>query len=515
MRTIQDWVVNQYNLHNYLDKASEEFGRPDMRASSTLSIGYSDAVEEFLVFENKPYFFYYSTGLEYFIKCNPLNLDKEIMNEYRQILQTQQCGVFFVKRIVKDIGVEIYSPQLMEKEENGIVFVEEEEIDHLNVNEIMYGRVAMVNSKYIFVSANTYPLKILNNKEPMDVLGPTSVKTLAYILFRDDDIMKKKWAQADEVNKAAQEKARAEFEKFEQEILKELDEKKVKFQEKREEPEVAFRKAKENFELVRREIGVKHLFTLDTFNTWIEKPGLQNADFALRTLVFLVPENFLEEQEKHEIYIEAGQNYINCYLMLKQLNKTIATLDKVENLSDAKKAVNDIKSEIEAEQERLQKMKDKGQNGMELPPGLIMKAYSWQDYQELQFSATKLMKEGKHVESKNSYEKLAEKLLNDEVLFWPTFRVFANAATAHFFLGEYFMALGLVSAALRLNPSYGFGKDLKKNLLESMGVKKPNKEIIANFYDKSVFAKYEKFIWEHNVNLNQKVSAKVAKYEIK
>ena len=77
------------------------------------------------------------------------------------------------------------------------------------------------------------------------------------------------------------------------------------------------------------------------------------------------------------------------------------------------------------------------------------------------------------------------------------------------------MALGLVSAALRLNPSYGFGKDLKKNLLESMGVKKPNKEIIANFYDKSVFAKYEKFIWEHNVNLNQKVSAKVAKYEIK
>ena len=125
-----------------------------------------------------------------------------------------------------------------------------------------------------------------------------------------------------------------------------MDEKKVKFQEKREEPEVAFRKAKENFELVRREIGVKHLFTLDTFNTWIEKPGLQNADFALRTLVFLVPENFLEEQEKHEIYIEAGQNYINCYLMLKQLNKTIATLDKVENLSDAKKAVNDIKSEI-------------------------------------------------------------------------------------------------------------------------------------------------------------------------
>jgi hypothetical protein len=55
---------------------------------------------------------------------------------------------------------------------------------------------------------------------------------------------------------------------------------------------------------------------------------------------------------------------------------------------------------------------------------------------------------------------------------------------------------------------------LKKNFLEAVGSKKVPTEIPDMFYQKSVFAEYEKFLNQHEVNLNKKVGAKVRKFEI-
>jgi tetratricopeptide (TPR) repeat protein len=266
-----------------------------------------------------------------------------------------------------------------------------------------------------------------------------------------------------------------------------------------------FTKTKELFEMVRKDLNIDHLFSLETFNKWIDKTGDDNIDFAFRSLLFFVPEDFLENTNLHERYIEVGQAYINAYLTQKQIEKSLKNLnrsglDKVKDGENFKfEAMDDISLEID---------------GKEIKGKFMTKTYSWREYQDLQFAGHSFLKDGKLKESKESYIKLAEKLLRDQTLFWPYFRVLANASSTYFMLGEFFMALGLVEAALRLNPKYKFAKMLKKNYLDAINSKKVSTELLDMFYPKSVFAEYENFLISHNVNLNKEVEHKVKQYKI-
>jgi len=499
IKTVSDWVEMQYNAQNYLEKAGKEFGEDYMRLSLRLTGNYVDCFNDYLMFEYRPVFFYYKTGLEYFVEYNPQGLDKEIMAEYKEIWETQTACVFEIKRIAEGAGVELFTKSL------GDIFVHDEmSFEGYKPGILVWARVAKVNDKYYFVNDFVNPLAIVSGVSKMQVLRPMSVQQVAVVAFADNEFLHKKERQQNEMLDKLAKESFSEFQKIQDVLVKGVKNMHDDFTRNIPEADDYFKNAKLTFQKVRKQLGIEHLFTLDTFNKWIDKEGDSNLDFALRSLVFFVPEDFLQRSEDHEMYIQAGQNYINTYLMEKRAKKMLDGLSNV-------KSVKDLQEFNKGRVIDNEKLKFEFMGGGELK----LKAYTWNDYQELQFAGHRFLKDGKHKESKESYVKLMEKLLRDEVLFWPAFRVFANSASTHFMLGEFFMAIGLVDASLRLNPKYDFAKMLKKNFMESVGTKKVPKEIPEMFYRKSVFAEYEKFLNQHEVNLNKKVGAKVRKFEIK
>lgn len=508
--TVSDWVEMQYNAQNYLEKAGKDFGEDYMRLSLRMTENYVDCFYDYLMFEYRPVFFYYKTGLEYFVEYNPQGLDKEIMAEYKEIWETHTACVFEIKRIAEGSGIELFTKSL------GDIFVHDEmSLDGYKPGMLVWARVAKVNGKYYFVNDFVNPLAIISGVSKMQVLRPMSVQQVAVVAFADNEFLHRKERQQNEMLEKLAKESFAEFQKIQEVLVKGVQNVRNDFAKEVPETEDLFLQAKEIFELTRKRLDIEHLFTLETFNKWIDKEGDNNLDFALRSLVFFVPEEFLERSEEHEIYIQAGQNYINCYLMEKRVQKMLDGLSNIKSVKDFedfnKGRVND-KEKFKYDSMRNVELK---LDGEDIKGKFMMKAYTWNDYQELQFAGHRFLKDGKHKESKESYVKLMEKLLRDEVLFWPAFRVFANSASTHFMLGEFFMAMALVEASLRLNPKYDFAKMLKKNFLEAVGSKKVPGDIPDMFYQKSVFAEYEKFLNQHEVNLNKKVGAKVRKFEIK
>jgi tetratricopeptide (TPR) repeat protein len=487
--TVANWVLMQYNAQNYLEKVGKVFGEDYMKLSSRLTTVYNMCFEDFLVFEYKPVFFYYKTGLEYFVEFNPQNLDKEIIAEYKEILETQVACVFELKRLVPGIGLELWSSS------TGEIFVyTDDTFEAYEPGQLLWARVGKVNSKYYFVNEYVPPLWPVMGVSKLQITRSLSVQQVALISFADNEEVNKKQREQNKLLAKLATESFVEFQKIEAAVLQGVKETKN-----------VFTKTKELFEMVRKDLNIDHLFSLETFNKWIDKTGDDNIDFAFRSLLFFVPEDFLENTNLHERYIEVGQAYINAYLTQKQIEKSLKNLnrsglDKVKDGENFKfEAMDDISLEID---------------GKEIKGKFMTKTYSWREYQDLQFAGHSFLKDGKLKESKESYIKLAEKLLRDQTLFWPYFRVLANASSTYFMLGEFFMALGLVEAALRLNPKYKFAKMLKKNYLDAINSKKVSTELLDMFYPKSVFAEYENFLISHNVNLNKEVEHKVKQYKI-
>lgn len=510
IKTVSDWVEMQYNAQNYLEKAGKEFGEDYMRLSLRLTENYVDCFYDYLLFEYRPVFFYYKTGLEYFVEYNPQNLDKEIIAEYKEIWDTQTANVFEVKRIAEGAGIELFTKSL------GDIFIHDaESFEGYEVGMLVWARVAKVKEKYFFVNDFVNPLSIISGVSKIQVLRPMSVQQVAVVAFADNEFLYKKERQQNEMLDKLAFESFTEFKKIQEVLVKGVKDMHDDFAKDVPGTDGHFKKAKKHFQFIRKQLKVEHLFTLETFDKWIDKEGDANLDFALRSLVFFVPEDFLERSEEHEMYVQAGQNYINSYLTVKRARKLLDGLSEIVTIKDLKEF--NKKRVIDNEKLKYESMRDVQveRDGEDIKGKFMMKAYTWNDYQGLQFAGHGFLKDGKYKESKESYIKLMGKLLRDEVLFWPAFRVFANSASAHFLLGEFFMALGLVEASLRLNPKYDFAKMLKKNFLESVGSKKVKPEIPEMFYGKSVFAEYEKFLNAHEVNLNKKVEDKVIKFEIK
>lgn len=504
--TVGDWVEMQYNIQNYLEKVGKVFGEDFMLLSRRLTSAYQKCFADFLMFEYKPIFFYYKTGLEYFVEYNPQNLDKEMMDEYKEILETNMAGVFEIKRLAEKQGMELFIPEL------GNIFVHDEHLyKGYEVGMLVWARVAKVKNKYYFVNDFVTPVSASNGVAKEKVLGPLSVQGMCLVIFADKEMISKQVRENNKMLDNFAKQSLEEFEKLQDEILKTVKNIKQDFEKEVVDPEKPLREATKIFEDLRKKLGIDHLFTLETFNKWIEKPGEKNLDFALRSLVFFVPEDFLEKHDVHEVYIQAGQTYINAYLTVKKVKKTLEEMENIKSIDDFKDFRKKQKLDIDKfDAERGSNEGDRDDEGR-----FVMKAYTWSDFQELQFAGHKYLKENKLKESKESYLKLVEKLVKEEILFWPAFRVFANAASTHFMLGEFFMAVALADASLRLNPQYEFAKMMKKNFLEAAGSKKVPGEVTKMFYDGSVFQEYEKFLNEHDVNLNHKVTAKVKMYEVK
>ncbi len=509
MNTVGDWVEMQYNAQKYLEKAGKVFGEDYMRLSSRMTAGYQDCFTDYLLFEHKPVFFYFKTGLEYFVEFNPQNLDKEIIAEYKEILQTQKACVFEVKRTANGEGVELFSPEL------GDIFVyDSENFNDWEPGNLVWARVGQVRGKYYFVNDFVPTLSLVPGASKLHAMRPISAQQITIILFTDKEFLHKKEIERDKIIELLVAEGSKEFEKFQEQIVDTIQEIKQDFSKDLPDPEELFQMAKKHFEAVRKELDIKHLFTLNTFNKWIDKEGDDNLDFAFKSLIFFVPEDFLQRSEDHERYIEAGQAYINAYLGKRRVNRMLDGLDKIKSVTDLKKFQSDRKIDTDKLKTDFMREVSLQIDGKNIHGQFMMKSYSWNEYQDLQFAGHRLLRDEKYKESKESYQRLTEKLLREETLFWPSFRVFANAASTYFMMGEFFMALGLIEAALRLNPKYEFGKMMKKNFLESVGAKKPNMELVDNFYKKSVFAEYEKFLFDHEVNLSKKVTAQVRKYSV-
>jgi hypothetical protein len=185
--TVANWVLMQYNAQNYLEKVGKVFGEDYMKLSSRLTTVYNMCFEDFLVFEYKPVFFYYKTGLEYFVEFNPQNLDKEIIAEYKEILETQVACVFELKRLVPGIGLELWSSS------TGEIFVyTDDTFEAYEPGQLLWARVGKVNSKYYFVNEYVPPLWPVMGVSKLQITRSLSVQQVALISFADNEEVNKK-----------------------------------------------------------------------------------------------------------------------------------------------------------------------------------------------------------------------------------------------------------------------------------------------------------------------------------
>lgn len=510
------WVEMQLNIHKNQETAAKDFGDDIMRISVKMGVAYQDCFSDFLLFEYRPIFFYYKSAIEYFSEYNPQGLDKKILSEYKEIAETQRAGLFEIKRVTP-AGLEIYNKEL------GEIFVHRQFTKKyfFETGEIIWARVAKVNALWYFVNEFTPPILLKPGVSKVSMLTDMSVREISHILFADRELLMNKSKSTTQIPNFLSEKMQElhdgaeinmqKMEDFLVEIMKDMREDLLKDMD---DPEEILEEVRENFEKIRKQLEIEHLFSIDTFQKWIDKEGEQNADFAFRALIYLVPDNFMEDtnQNNHELYIQSGQMYINAYLTAKRVKKVLNAMDNVRRVEDLVKMGEQVNDESKIKSEAMKsismKVTHEGMNGE-----FVMREYSWEPYQRLHAIALQYLRESKFKDARDTYVKLVDKLFTEEVLHWPAFRFYANCASAAFLNGEVFLAIALAEASLRLNPQYEFAKKIRTDFLKSISSKKVQDKMLHRFYKDTPFERYEKYLNENGVNLNRKVTQKVNMYQ--
>ena len=251
----------------------------------------------------------------------------------------------------------------------------------------------------------------------------------------------------------------------------------------------SYQHARETFEKALADAKMDTIFSVKTFEKWLTNEKRYSLGFASKALVCLMPSDV---SDKNFTTVVNAAMFFSNLVPRKSLNGKSPEQSSIDNASK-EKSVYDV--------------------------DIISK----EKYIEILESSHSLMAQGDFKGAYDSFENLIRILLEDQVPFFDTFRIFCNAGIVRFHdrhendNGDPYFAQQLINAAIRINPQYAFAVKTKEELFKQFNdfsnIKKGFKRIAKDLnallenaatkkYRRSTFYKYEQFLSKVGVSLD-------------
>ncbi len=258
------------------------------------------------------------------------------------------------------------------------------------------------------------------------------------------------------------------------------------------------KEAQQKFEEALAACGMEEFFTMKRFAAWVQNEEKYGRNFPAKVFAFLVPEDIAPE--KVNTLLEAGSAFSNL-IPRKQLGGLTPSAVVELEMAD---------------------------------PKYNMETYSWATYEGELVRAHELMQGGKAKEAYGIFEATVQRLLDNRIPAFPSFRIFANAGVACMMRDDdegQAIGLGgeLFEASLRINPQYDFGIRSRQRFLETYAdvshVPKRDRTLARDFfmlaqyagrlmYRKTAFYKYEKFLRDVGITLSYATQTKPTAWRV-
>ncbi len=464
LRALSDWVSEYYALHHSeMEKALKEFEFSRLLEYCSDPEKLAGIFSEWLVFDRKSLIFDDTTGLEYFVKHNPLGVTADDLAAYKDLLE-YKVGIFSIQSV--DNGRTVTLADMRGRE---YVVHDVTASMHLSRGAI-WTRIASVAGLYQMVGSLFIPLPLefgAGYKRMAASWGERSMDAHEAAIY---------------LSGAPPAKT---VDKREKEIFM-YDSVRLT----REECEAKRSEYGEEFEQMLRACGMQEMFSLRQFDRWLTDEQRFPLGFATKALFFLIPENVSERDGKR--LMNAGLHYGN-YVPRPALKGRCPS-----EIYD---------EEIDSNPNRL----------------IVQDTYTHELYMQPLEIAYQHTLAHEWRKAYDVYSEFIQELLKDKVPMASAFRVFANAAVSCFNESNARFALGesLLLAALRLNPHYDFGLRIKREHLDPLdnfsvlpkGISKRDIQLIKDMravikkrgerqYHRTVFRKYEDFLKESGISLS-------------
>lgn len=419
---------------------------------------------EWLVFDYKQEIFDGMTGIEYFIKHNPLQFSQFDISGYKQLLSFE-VGFFVVKKI--NIGHGVY----IESIASGIeYFVYDVSASFSLGNEnTIWGRISEINGTYYFVSSKIFQIPIHMLSGMREVIAGWEKNSL-----NAKEIVQ--WV-TDEKN-------------LENNIYNNKNEIEIPI----------YTDLEKDFLNALKKCRMDKMFSLKTYKKWITDEKRFGSQFTANAIMCLMPTN-LESKDINEL-LDTSMNFANMI---------------PRKFLDGKTPL-EAKREYDNKKERVFDMniysKDKYINKLE-KAHKVMKEFEYgKAYKIYEEIITDLLNDKTpFFDVFRIYANAGACCTNE-----------SSKLDKVDFKNEFLIYQELVEASLRINPLYDFGLKMK-NDLDSINddysyVRKGYKKIAKNLrlyekevarkkYKKSVFYKYEVFLKRIGVSLEYATVSKI------
>ncbi len=438
LKRLNDWVVDEYLKYpDILSKANKEFGMDkyfELRNTLAIDKDYSPCFTEFLTFDYKPKFLNHATALEYFCKNNPLNIDIQELEIYKDLLNFE-VGVFNINKFVPGRG--FYINTFADYKE---IFVEDINLSLENIATpaSMWMRICSINGIWNVISATALQLPTFYHNGILQNDRKVSLKSIFKLLIDKSE------TSGNEDNKE----------------------------------KMSEKESKELFVNIRKKLRLTSLFTLEQFEKWARDKEYYGVNFCIKVLYYVIPE-VLESGESEE-YFKIGSDYLNSI----------------------PKFYNNAKNTYERYKE------DKTE-----PKVFDFNIYDRNLIGLQQESAATHLYAGDYKKSIAEYKKLVTGLFKTKTPTFPVFRIYANAANAYLASGDCGMAISLLQASLRVNKKYKFATNNLERILKMPKVEEGFSSQDLR-YNKTIYAKYEKFMLNSGIDLNMDVEVKINNFKI-
>ena len=257
------------------------------------------------------------------------------------------------------------------------------------------------------------------------------------------------------------------------------------------------KEAQLQFEKALSVCGMEGFFTIKRFTAWVQNEEKYGHDFPQKALGFLIPEN--TAPEKVGALLEAGSAFSNL-IPRKQLGGLTPSAVVELEMTD---------------------------------PRYDMETYSWATYENELIRAHELLQSGKVEEAYRIFEATIQRLLDNHIPAFPTFRIFANAGIACMMRNDDNRVIGLggelLEASLRINPKYDFGKRSQQRFFDTYAdISHPPKRNQAraqellrlaqherqHTYRKTAFYRYERFLRDVGITLSYATKTKPTAWRV-
>lgn len=298
--TLSDYVASRVDSDKYtFDKAQETFGLRKHLADSTDPGKFIGLFSEWLVFDHRQKIFDGSTGLEYFVKHNPLGLPASEHSAYKDMLDFE-VGLFEVKSVEQARGV------TLESIANGAThFVHDINTSlSLRPGETIWTRIASIEGLYHMVGSSSLSM-------PIKIMGGMR------------DIISTWRKNSFDAREAASWFSQGAHSPEELSLLAHTVTDGVQGQ--------TYEQIEKNFTEALKKCGMDKFFSVETYKKWTTNERKYPLGFATRAIMALIPPSAKDKDV--DVLIEASMHFANSIprKSLKGKTPNEANADRTED----------------------------------------------------------------------------------------------------------------------------------------------------------------------------------------